>query len=87
MTPGRCKKIRDGFGLTQEEFAEALCLSGAQAVSNIETGFRNPGKLVIALLYVFESLPVKRANELIALLRAHSSKAKVRKGGRSYVTK
>jgi DNA-binding transcriptional regulator YiaG len=87
VTTNQCKKIREGFGLNQDEFAQALCLSGAQAVSNIETGYRNPGKLVVALLHVLETLPTKRAEELIAVLRAHSSTAKVRKGGRSYASR
>lgn len=44
MKGAEFKAIREQLDLTQSELAEVLCLSGKTAVSNIETGFRNPSK-------------------------------------------
>ena len=62
------KKIREDLGLTQEDLAEVLCLSGKTAVSNIETGFRNPNLLAVVLMRVLSSLPTKKSKELQELL-------------------
>ena len=62
------KIMREELGLTQEALAEVLCLSGKKAVSNIETGFRNPSLLVLVLMRVLSSLPQKKSKELQELL-------------------
>ena len=64
MTGSEFKAIREELGLSQELLAEVLCLSGKQAVSNIETEFRNPSKLLTVLMRVFIELPDKRSKEL-----------------------
>lgn len=68
------KAIREELGLSQEELAEVLCLSGKQAVSNVETGLRNPGKLMSAVMQVFVELPHRRSKELRELLIAISKR-------------
>ena len=71
MTGDEFRKIREQLGLSREEMAELIGLSGYNAVSNIELGLRNPCKLAGMLLRVLDSLPRQRANELIGLLRRH----------------
>ncbi|HAR43295.1 MAG TPA: hypothetical protein DCS07_11815 [Bdellovibrionales bacterium] len=71
MTGDEFRKIREQLGLSREEMAELIGLSGYNAVSNIELGLRNPSKLAGMLLRVLDSLPRQRANELIGLLRRH----------------
>jgi DNA-binding transcriptional regulator YiaG len=44
------KRIREKLGMTREEFASFLCLSGYRSLMNIETDFRKPSKLAIRLL-------------------------------------
>ncbi len=73
MTGSEFKAIRESLGLSQEEAAKILGLSGKQAVSNIETEFRNPSKLSAALMRVFEELPEKRSKELQSMLREFGS--------------
>ncbi len=68
MTGNQFKSIREKLGLSQDELAQILGLSGKQAVSNIETGFRNPSRLTVALMQVFLDLPEKRSKELRELL-------------------
>ncbi len=63
------RAIREHLGLSREEMAELLGLSGYSAVSNIEIGHRNPSQLAAMLLRALKSLSPKRANELINLLR------------------
>lgn len=63
------KAIREQLGLTQEELAEVLCLSGKTAVSNIETGFRNPSKLASVVLWHLDKLPKTKSKELQTQLK------------------
>ena len=72
MTAIQFRTIREALGLSQEELAHVLSLSSKQAVSNIETGFRKPGRLIMALMQVFADLPEKRSKELRDLLVAIS---------------
>ena len=67
MTPADFKAIREQLGLSQSELALVLGLSGRQAVSNIETGIRNPGKLMGAVMEAFVMLPERRSKELRSL--------------------
>lgn len=67
------KRIRERLELSQEQLAEVLCLSTKQAVSNIETEFRNPGKLTIVVMSILGSLSVKRANEMVQLFLEHGN--------------
>lgn len=62
------KTIREQLALSQDELSQILGLSGKQAVSNIETGFRNPSRLTMALMQIFVVLPKKRSQELRDLL-------------------
>lgn len=68
MTSARFKQIRNQLGLSQPELAQVLGLSSAQAVSNIETGLRNPGKLMGAVMEAFVILPERQSKDLRALL-------------------
>jgi transcriptional regulator with XRE-family HTH domain len=68
MKGSQFKKVRERLGLSQEELAEVLCLSSKQAVSNIETGFRNAGGLAATLMRVLEGLSERQAKELCQLL-------------------
>jgi DNA-binding transcriptional regulator YiaG len=63
------RAIREHLGLSRDEMAELLGLSGYTVISNIELGHRNPSKLAAMLLRALKSLPQKRATELINLLR------------------
>lgn len=74
MTGIQFKAIREKLQLSQEELAQLLCLSGKQAISNIETGFRNPSKLTMVLMEAFVKLPEKRSKELQSLLLSISKK-------------
>lgn len=60
--------------MTREEFAELLCLSGYNAVMNIENGYRNPSKFTIRFLRYLSSLPKNRAMALIEELKKHEPK-------------
>jgi DNA-binding transcriptional regulator YiaG len=64
MTGNEFKSIREELELNQDQLAEVLCISGKQAVSNIETGFRNPSKLMATIMRVFVELPERRSREL-----------------------
>lgn len=59
------RKVRDNLGMSRDEFAALLCLSGYQSIMNIETGFRKPNKLAIRLIRYLESIPMKRAKAFI----------------------
>lgn len=77
MNGSQFKGIRERLKLSQEELATVLCLSGKQAVSNIETGFRNPSKLSAVLMLVFDSLSDAKFKELKALILKHSQSSDV----------
>lgn len=64
MRGSEFKAIREKLDLTQDELAEILCRSGKQAISNIETDFRNAGKLSAVLMKMFIELPEKQSLEL-----------------------
>jgi DNA-binding XRE family transcriptional regulator len=68
MTSAQFKEIREQLGLSQSQLADVLGLSGRQAVCNIETGIRNPGKLMGAVMEAFVILPERRSKELRVLL-------------------
>lgn len=72
MTGKEFKFLREQLQLSQEELAVLLCLSGKQAVSNIETGFRNPSRLSSVLLRVLTSLSAAKFKELQSLLLKYS---------------
>ena len=72
MKGSEFKAIREKLGLTQDELAEVLCLSGKQVISNIETEFRNASKLSEVLMRIFIHLPEKHSLELRRLLKSFS---------------
>ena len=72
MNGNEFKRARESLDLSQEELAELLCFSGKRVVSNIEVGFRKPGKLAATVLLLLSELPEKRSKELQALLRIAS---------------
>lgn len=59
------RAIREKLGLDREQFAELLCLSGYQAMMNIETDFRKPSKLTVRFLLFLDDQPKKKALEFI----------------------
>lgn len=61
--------------MDQKEFANLLGLSGAVAVSNIETGVRNSSKLTGIILGVLDSLPKRKAEDLIKLMLTQGKKS------------
>ncbi len=65
------KHIREKLGLSREDLAELLCLSGYRTMMNIETDFRRPGKLAIRLLRYLDSIPKSKALRLIKELNRH----------------
>lgn len=73
MTAKEFKSIRESLGMSREEIAEALCLSGYSTVMNIETGFRRPNKLAVRLLRYLDSLPKNKAHALIQELQRHEA--------------
>lgn len=74
MSPSKFKAIREKLGLKQEELAQVLGLSGKTAVSNIETGVRNPSKLGIAVMEILNEFSPRKSQELIELLKKHIAK-------------
>jgi transcriptional regulator with XRE-family HTH domain len=58
------REFRKAFALSQKDFGSLVGLS-AKAVSNIETGFRNPSRPVLRLVSLFRSVPKKQALQLI----------------------
>lgn len=74
MNPQTFKEIREHLGLTQLELSEVFGFTGFMAVSHYETGFRQPNPLIVALMKTLESLPEKRAVELMELLKSHMEK-------------
>jgi DNA-binding transcriptional regulator YiaG len=71
MDGDEVKIIREKLGLTREEFAEFLCLSGYQSITNIETGFRQPGKFASKILRHLEAIPRSKAIDLIKEINKH----------------
>ena len=67
MRPSNIKELRINLGLTQEQMAYALGIAKL-TMSQYETGFRKPGPTVLILLAVLDSIPRKRALELIEIL-------------------
>lgn len=67
MSPNNIKELRTDLGLTQEQMAHALGVAKLTQ-SQYETGFRKPGPTVLILLAVLDSIPRKRALELIEML-------------------
>ncbi len=59
------REIREKLGLDREQFADLLCLSGYQAMMNIETDFRKPSKLTVRVLRFLDDQPKKKALEFI----------------------
>lgn len=74
MSSAKFKVIREKLGLNQDELAQVLGLSGKTAVSNIETGVRNPSKLAIAVMEILNESSPRKAKELIELLKTHIAK-------------
>ena len=74
MKADEFRRIRLKFEMNQVRFAELLGLSGFKAVSNIETGVRNPSKLTSIILGVLDSLPRRKAEELIKLMQERGEK-------------
>ncbi len=73
MKPEELKRIREGLDMDRHELAALLCLSGYQAMMNIETGFRKPSKLAIRLLRYLDSLPPAKAKAVIKDLLSHEA--------------
>lgn len=71
MDGDEMKRIRTKLGLTQIQLAELLGMTTRNAIANIETGTRNPGKLVAIMLRVLDSLPKRKAEELVELMLKH----------------
>lgn len=65
MDGAEIKRIREKFGMTRDEFADFLCLSGYRTMMNIETDFRKPSKLTIRLLRYLDDQQKKKAAEFI----------------------
>jgi DNA-binding XRE family transcriptional regulator len=76
MTSEEFRRVRLKLEMTQDQFAELLGMSGKQAISNIETGLRNPGSLTGLILGVLDSLSKRKAEELVVLMVRQGRKAK-----------
>jgi DNA-binding transcriptional regulator YiaG len=68
------KKIREKLGLTRDELAQFLCLSGYQSMMNVETGFRRPARFAAKVLSYLNSIPKQKAIGLIEELNRHEPK-------------
>jgi len=68
------RRIREKLGMTREEFADLLCLSGYRTMMNIETDFRRPSKLAIRLLRFLDDKQKKKALEFIEEIKSYDSK-------------
>lgn len=68
MDADEFKKIRLKLGMTQGQMAELLGMTTRNAISNIEIGNRNPGKLMAIILRVLGHLPKRKAEELVELM-------------------
>jgi transcriptional regulator with XRE-family HTH domain len=67
------QKIREKLGLSREEAAEIFGLSGYMAISNIENGTRNAGPTLVVILRTLDAIPLKRALQIIELIKKHGS--------------
>ena len=79
MTPAKFKAIRERLGLKQSELGELLGLKGRIAVTHYETGFRNPNRLIVALMEIFNDWPEKKSLELRDEIRIRMITAKPKK--------
>lgn len=68
MIASEVKRIRLKFELSQEAFAKVFGFSGPVSVSNIETGFRRPSRLLVIMLNHLDILPQTDARKLITEL-------------------
>lgn len=82
MTGKQFKAAREKLELSQDQLAQILGLSGKQAVSNIETGLRNAGKLAASVLQLLVELPEKRSKEIQELLVSLNSRSSKSEGRR-----
>ena len=74
MSPEEVRKIRERLGLTPEELAFLLGLSGYGSVMNIENGVRRPNKLAIKILRFLDALPLVKAKRLMEEINKHDPK-------------
>ncbi|MEZ4872623.1 MAG: hypothetical protein R2827_10405 [Bdellovibrionales bacterium] len=74
MDGDEVKRIREKLGMTREEFAEFLCLSGYRTMMNIETDFRQPSKLAIRLLRYLDGQQKKKVAEFIEEFKGYEPK-------------
>jgi len=74
MKSGEIKRIREKLEMERKDLAELLCLSGYQAMMNIETGFRQPNKLAIRLLRYLDSISKTKAMDFIEEFKKHEPK-------------
>jgi DNA-binding transcriptional regulator YiaG len=70
------RRIRMKFEMNQDEFSDILGLSGKKVVSSIETGARNPSRLTAIILRVLDTLPKRKAEELIEAMFEQGKKSK-----------
>lgn len=76
MSPDDIKTLRKRLKLTQKDLSYALGVSKL-TMSQYETGFRKPGPTALVILFVLETLPIRKAQELIELLQHAASKVAV----------
>ena len=74
MDGDEVKRIREKLGMTREEFAEFLCLSGYRTMMNIETDFRKPSKLAIRLLRYLDGQQKKNVADFIEEFKGYEPK-------------
>ena len=74
MDGDEVKRIREKLGMTREEFADFLCLSGYRTMMNIETDFRKPSKLAIRLLRYLDTQQKKKVAEFIEEFKGYEPK-------------
>jgi transcriptional regulator with XRE-family HTH domain len=74
MKSSELRRIREKLGLSREDFAEVLCLSGYGAYANIENDIRKPSKLTIRLLRYLDSLSKARALNFIEEFSCYETK-------------
>lgn len=74
MTPDEVRKIREKLGMTPEEFASFLGLSGYGSVMNIENGVRQPNKLAIKILRFLDDLPIAKAKRFVEEISKYKTK-------------
>ena len=65
MKGDEIKAIREKLEINRIDFAEFMGLANYGALTNIETGFRNPSKFTLKILRYLNSLPKKKALALI----------------------